>query len=115
MLSFKDFKNTDTTFEKLYADAFEYGFSSNDTESDFCFQSHKIAKVLDKKSNIQQCNLTIDVNRVLYGRKHSLNKLEVDYIEDEVVRKKQLQAPIHVISTIMCLTQWMKTKLWRFR
>tara|TARA_B100000925_G_scaffold291821_1_gene281642 strand:- start:14156 stop:15178 length:1023 start_codon:yes stop_codon:yes gene_type:complete len=88
MLSFKDFKNTATTFEKLYADAFEYGFSSNDTESDFCFQSHKISKVLDKKSNILQCNLTIDVNRVLYGRKQSLNKLEVDYIEDEVVRKK---------------------------
>ena len=88
MLSFKNIKNTPTTFEKLYADAFDYGFSSNDTESEFCFQSHKISRVLDKKSKILQCNLTIDVNSVLYGRKHSLNKLEVDYIEDEVVRKK---------------------------
>lgn len=88
MLSFKNIKNTPTTFEKLYADAFDYGFSSNDTESEFCFQSHKISRVLDKKSKILQCNLTIDVNSVLYGRKYSLNKLEVDYIEDEVVRKK---------------------------
>ena len=88
MLSLKNIKNTPTTFEKLYTDAFDYGFSSNDTESEFCFQSHKISRVLDKKSKILQCNLTIDFNSVLYGRKYSLNKLEVDYMEDEVVRKK---------------------------
>lgn len=70
MLSFQNFKTTKTTFKKIYKNAYDYGFSSEDTEKKYYSQIHKINRVLKPyyHTSISQSYLCIDVNEVLYNK-----------------------------------------------
>ena len=84
MLSFQHFKNKNTIFNKLYDDAYEYGFSSEDTEKKYYSQIHKINRVLKPVSHnsISQCYMFIDVNKVLYTNNNDyFDNINVEYIE----------------------------------
>ena len=105
MLSLKTIKNTNTKFKQIYKDAFEYGFSSQETETKYYSQIHKINKVLSSShsSKISQCYLSIDVNDVLHKNNDYFKTSNVEFINN--YRNKET---INTFDTFWYLTEAME-------
>ena len=82
MLSLKNIKNANTQFKQIYKDAFEYGFSSQETETKYYSQIHKINKVLSPShsSKISQCYLSIDVNHEINFNSLEIINVHINYL-----------------------------------
>ena len=105
MLSFKTIKNTNTPFKKIYKDAFDYGFSSEDTEKKYYSQMYKINNVLSPtfNSKISQCYLYIDVNSILHKNTEYFKTSNVEFI-----KKYKKKETVYTFDTFWYLTEEME-------
>ena len=89
MNDLQNIKPKRTTFKRLLTNAYKYGFSSQDTDTEFYKQINKLNQytACEKNVNISQCYLAVDMSKILYkksvrSQKKHLSKHEVEFITD---------------------------------
>ena len=84
-------KPKQTPFASIFKDAFQYGFSSQDTNAHYYKQIHHLNQytAMEKSVNISQCYMSVDLNQLLYkspaNKERYLEQQQVEFLENDEV------------------------------
>lgn len=107
----RDIKTQRTPFKKLFKEAFQYGFSSQDSDTPYYKQIQQLNQytAAEKFTTISQCYMAVDINKMLYMSPTKMmkyiEKRDVEFLENNTVYFQPLCAYIsdcmerkHVVS-----------------